>query len=51
MCDKVGDGYHYVYECSLLNRDELLLPDNFQFDWDDENTLNLFRELKNINLL
>ena len=34
---------HYIYKGSLINRDDVVLPENFLFDWNDENVLNLFR--------
>ena len=50
-CDVVGDEMHYVYKYSLINRDDVVLPENFLFDWNDENVVDLFRKLKSINLL
>ena len=34
-CDVLGDEAHYLYECALISRNDMVLPSNFQLDWND----------------
>ena len=40
FCDKLGDEPH--------NRNGIVLPDNFHFDWNNAHVLRLFRELRGL---
>ena len=51
VCDVVGDEVHCVYECPLVNRDGIVVPDNFNWDWNDPNIMKLFKEIKITELL
>ena len=46
VCNEVGDELHCVYECSLVNRDGIVVPENFNWDWNDPNIMKLFKEIK-----
>ena len=50
-CDELGDEAHYIYKCTLISRDGMILPVNFQFGWNDAHVLGLFRKLKGTDLL
>ena len=49
-CKIVGDEEHYVYHCPLLVRDESMARD-FRFDWMDPGVFNLFKKMKEEDLL
>ena len=51
VCGVTGDELHCVHVCPLVNRDGLVLPDDFKWDWNDDNILKLFQEIKVTDLL
>ena len=51
VCGVTGDELHCVYVCPLVNRDGLVLPGDFKWDWNDPNILKLFQEMRVTDLL
>ena len=50
-CDAVGDDLHYVYNCSLVLRDDLKLENDIGRIWTHPDIFTLIRRLKAIDLL
>ena len=50
-CQVLGDEEHYLFHCSLVRRDDLLLPEEFGNLWKNANVFKLFARLVDVDLL
>ena len=50
-CQVLGDEEHYLFNCSLVRRDDLLLPEEFGNLWKNANVFKLFARLVDVDLL
>ena len=44
-CNVPGDEMHYLFDCPLINRDELVFDRNLESIWKNENTLTIMQQL------
>ena len=50
-CGVLGDDLHYVYNCSLIPRNDLMLDDDIGRIWTQPDVFTLIKRLKSIDLL
>ena len=50
-CGVLGDELHYVYGCSLIPRDDMMLEDDIGRIWTQPDVFNVFKRLNSIDLL
>ena len=50
-CGVLGDELHYIYNCTQIKRDDIMLPENLEELWQNPNVFKLFSRLMELNVL
>ena len=50
-CEVVGDERHLIYDCSLINRDDINIPNTLNAIWEHADIYKLFSKLKDTEYL
>ena len=50
-CNVVGDEHHVLYDCSLIFREDLDLPDDMSCIWTHSDVFRLFERIKETDFL